>query len=100
MIEPAVIEVRRGHVRSDALQSLGLLGRGQQLRCALIRKSVHADAAVACGMAAQPGYALGSVTGFVAKWIESAVRATASAHILNGDVISVTRKPCRVCVGD
>jgi hypothetical protein len=73
MIEPAVIEIRGGHVRRDALQALRLLGGGQQLRGALIGKSVHADAAVAGGVLAQPRDGLGAVAAFVAKWIEVAL---------------------------
>ena len=89
VIKPAVIEVAGRHAGRDADQAFGLLGGGEQLRHALIGKTVHADAAVRFGAGAQPGDGLGAVAGFVAERIKLAFGVAAAAHVLDHDVVAV-----------
>ena len=98
MIEPAVIKVGRGHVRSNAQQAFRLFGGCEQLRRTLIRKAVHTDTAIRGWMRAQPCNRFRAVAALVTKGIEISRRAATSAHILDDHMISVARKPHRVRV--
>ncbi len=89
-----------GHARSDANEAFGLLGGGEQLGHALVGKAVHADVAVRFGPGAQPGDGFRAVAAFVAEWIEVAFGVAAAAHILNHDVVAVTREPDRMRIDD
>ena len=73
VIKPAVVEIGGRHVRSDALQASRLFRCGEQLRRALVGEAVHADAAIACGMLAEPRDGFRTVAAFIAKGIELAL---------------------------
>ena len=93
LIEPAVIQVACRHPRRDTNQALGLFGRSEKLRHALVRESIHRHAAVGFGSRAQPCDRIGAVGPFVAKRVEVAFGITAATHVLYDDVVSPARKP-------
>ena len=63
------------------VEPFGLLGGGQQLRHALVGKSVHADAAIRFRAGAQPLDGFFSVAAFVAERIKVGLRnRRARAH--------------------
>ncbi len=98
MIEPAVIKIVRRHARHDALQTFRLFGSGQQLRHALIREAVHADAAIRFGSRAKPGNALRSIAALGSKGVKLASGISPAAHILNHDVVSMPGEPNGMCI--
>src|SRR5579862_8819226 len=100
MIEPAMIQIGRRHMRRNADQSLRLFGCCEKLCCSLVGEAVHTDLSVAGRMTAQPGEGLGSVASFMPEWIEVASGLSATTHILDGDVIAVVREPGRMGVNN
>src|ERR1700752_1621252 len=100
MIKPAVIEIVGCHTRSDANQAFGLLGGSEQLRYALIRESVHANAAIRWAADSQPGARFRSVAALVAKGIEFALGIAPSADILNDHVVAMPGEPHRMRIHD
>src|SRR5580704_11764571 len=98
VIEPAAIQIGRGHARRNGDEPFRLRCGGQELRHALIGKAVHTDTAIRFRTLAQPLDGSSSVVALITKWIKRSFRIASSAHILNDHVVTVARKPHRMRV--